>query len=248
MIKILDDIFNSIGTIALLVVGIPMGTILIYNGFMVIFLSDEFQRKTDILEYFKFSNLLVLGISLLVILILISPFAANYFKERKINESVRKNSVFIKVPTELKTSIQQYLLFFKEYVQTAKNRSIKFDIIQSEDGLVIQTSKLKKEERNIINKWFNEYIDLASQSSPISIIKEGKVSNKEMKFLRLKLDTQISNLKSSLKIAYMENKLLRENNEFLKTLTLNFSQNRTTIYNQHIKDGNQQFADKIENK
>ncbi len=240
---------NRLIQVVLIIVGVIMGAIFIYNGIEILFYPEQYEPSASIKDFFDISNLKILSYSMMVLMLLLLPYANFYYNGKRRQEAKKINRVFIKVPEEIKTAIHQYLLFFKDYVRTAKNKEIDFNVIQTDEGLIIETSNMKKEEREMLQKWFDEYIDFVRlKKRKITIKKEGTTTSKKMNFLRLKLETQISNLENHLKIAKMENKLLKEHNEFLKTITLNFSQNKNVIHNQFIKDGNQQFADKIENK
>lgn len=162
------------------------------------------------------------------------------------------NSLFehIELPNELKTPLQQYIVFFKEYVRISKGQEIDFEVKQDEKGLKIVTNENDEQSLNDINRWFQEYVSFVKKNinDIIINIEAENIDTKEIDFLRLKLESQLIKLEQDLKIANLENKMLQKSNEFLKKISLNFSKHQTTIQNLSIKDGHQQFADRIENK
>lgn len=174
----------------------------------------------------------------------------------KINQD-KFRVAYISIPEELIVPIQKYLLFFKEYVKIAKNKSIEFEIFQMSGGLQIKVGK--KEELNLINLqiWFKEYFAfMEGNLDDIIINVEGEISSKKVDLLRLKLENQVSHLKSDLRIVEFQNhqllkeskKTLKKHNKFLQKLVLSFNNKDMLVYNQYFQDGNQQFANEIENK
>lgn len=166
-----------------------------------------------------------------------------------LNQNKTVKEVLIELPNELKTSLQQYLIFFKEYVETAKGVKIEFNIIQVEQGLQITLKKNKDLEMNEVQTWLDEYISFTKSNIDNTVINvENKLSNAEIDLLKIKLENQISHLKNNLKTVEFENNFLRENNHFLKNLALAFSNKDNVIHNQYIQGGSQQFANSIENQ
>jgi len=152
------------------------------------------------------------------------------------------------IPKEVLTSFHQYFLFFTEYLERVKSMSINFNVLRTENGLKFRIKTENKEEINEIKNHLDEYISIAR-----NVILEGKDLAEILNDLnlletsKLRLETELNHLKTTLKIVELENKYLKNSSDFLKELTIKMAEQNPTITNQMITDGNQQFADKIEN-
>ena len=197
-------------------------------------------------KIFNFNPLVVSIIIVITLFILLMWFIS---KISKIDSSDNYNYSYIKLPREIKNSIQQYLTFFTEYVSIAKNEKINFEITATNDGLQIRTIKNSKIDTSKIQLWLSEYLAIYKDNlETITIKTEGKVEAKDIDILIVKLENQISHLNNSLKIASLENITLKESNRFLKELTINFSKKQNITHNHFITGGSPQYADNIENK
>lgn len=178
------------------------------------------------------------------------------YRIKQIRDSVEKeikksefDYVIVELQDELLTYIQQYLNFFPEYVRIAKQQIIEFEVEKVKNGLKLKTKFGENIRKENFNKWLNEYIGFVKNKvENFDIEIEGNPSTKEIDLLRLKLENQIAHLENSLKIVGLENQYLKENNEFLKKLSLSFSEKDNVIHNQYIQGGEQQFANQIKNK
>lgn len=126
-------------------------------------------------------------------------------------------AVLKKIPFALTTAIQQYLLFFREYVSTAKQVKIDFDVLKKEEGELELTLRLNKEEDlERIQEYLKEYIALSREKfgSPINV--EGDPKPEEIDLLRLRIEQQINNLNMEIKFRDYKINHLEKNIEDLR--------------------------------
>lgn len=153
------------------------------------------------------------------------------------------------IPTEVLTSFHQYFLFFSDYLKSVKQLELNFNVLRTENGLKFRIITEKEDDISVIKDHLDEYISIAR-----NVILEGQdldVVIEKMNLLeisKLRLETELNHLKSTLRIVEFENKHLKNTSDYLKQLSLKLAEQSPTITNQVIADGNQQFADKIENK
>ena len=100
------------------------------------------------------------------------------------------------IPEELITSLQQYFLFFREFVQTAKGEQINFNVLRNKNGLEFRL-KLDDDTGLTIDKvreYLNEYIGLAVNQEEVDFEVKGEVNEEDVKLLKQRLERQIENL------------------------------------------------------
>ena len=238
--------------IAISILSSLMLTPILYTGFKKYLTPNSDKEIKYISDLLEPEHLLPFLTSFMLVIMTIMPIIFLSTRNRT-RQNIKDQDDFrysyIELPKELKTSIQQYLIFFKDYVEVAKRENIDFEIVQVEGGLQIKTSKQDEESLKNMQEWFNEYISFVKNNMEnITINVNSNTSEKEIDLLRVKLENQVSNLKNSLKIAELENNYLKGDNQFLKNLALTFSNKDNVIHNQYIQGGSQQFASQIDNK
>lgn len=159
----------------------------------------------------------------------------------------------LNIPKEFIIPIQQYLLFFKEFIKTAKGEDVQIEIKEIDTGIAIKYNTGENITKDDINNWCTEYINFfknnIKEASPKihNIEVADDVDIAKIDILRLKLENEVSHLKTSLRIAEFENKQLQADKKFFQDLTLAFATKNNVIHTQLITGGGQQFADKIKN-
>ena len=138
------------------------------------------------------------------------------------------------LPGGLLTSFQQYLLFFREYVKTAKQKEITFDVAKTGDDLELTITLNNDAELEVIQGYLGEYLDLARRRVVPSIEVEGNPRPEEIDFLRLRLEQQLNNLHAELKfrdfkISFLEASIYELRIDKRKLLDI-VSSAGTTIY------------------
>jgi hypothetical protein len=130
--------------------------------------------------------------------------------DQLVNKYSQQKIKVVKMPKELRTAFQQYLLFFREYVLCSKGKEISFDVSICDEGLEI----IFKEESNngfkIIEDYMNEYLDFARRNKVGIINVENNPDPKSIDILRLRLEQQLSNLNVELKFSVLRGNLLEE--------------------------------------
>lgn len=134
---------------------------------------------------------------------------------RKPEDSYQFNLKIKSIPISLKTGLQQYLLFFREYVGTAKQKNIQFDVANIEDGLELKLTLENENELEDVQRYLLEYIQHAKEklSSPIEV--EGNPNPDEIDLLKLRMAQQIANFEVELKLREFKIKTLKKNNKRL---------------------------------
>lgn len=151
----------------------------------------------------------------------------NLFKKYEIDEI---SSIIVEVPDELKLSLQQYILFFKEYIRNTKGYDTYFEVIKSNTGLRIDIKPREIDDFNLFNEWFNEYLDfIRKANSSIQIAIKGDISPKKIEIFTAEMKNQIRHLESQLEIANLKNRFLSDENSFLRNLSLNLSNSNRVL-------------------
>jgi|GEM_PF-6646295 len=153
------------------------------------------------------------------------------------------------IPEELLVSFQQYFLFFNEYIEAVKGEKVDLEVRKINDGLQFRFKADDSEKIEKVKGYLNEFFSLARRviiaKEPIEEVLEQMKLN-EIK--KIQLEAQVNHLQLSLKLKETEVKYLTRENDFLKTLALNFTEHsQATITNQFISDGQQQFGTTIQN-
>lgn len=134
----------------------------------------------------------------------------------------------INIPKSIKTAFQQYLLFFKDYVENTKNQELYFEVVRTEEGLRIDVDN-KEIELDEITEWFHEYLSFFqvadNKRTDVLDLEKSKVNNLFVEELK----TQIIKLESTLELLKTKNQLLIEEQRFLKNLTLNLTTKESRI-------------------
>ncbi|MCU0445079.1 MAG: hypothetical protein MUE85_09185 [Microscillaceae bacterium] len=154
----------------------------------------------------------------------------NLIKKLKFPDTDKKYFT-LKVNKELKTPIQQYLLFFKDYVAGAKKKKIRFEVREeSDDTLLLVTNGSNEISIEEMQGYFEEYVELTRQNMDKWVMKvDDSVSPMDADILRLQLENEIGRFRNAYKIARIRNKDLKKQNETLEQLLIGFSQKPTII-------------------
>ena len=125
------------------------------------------------------------------------------------NGTERGNTEYvIQLPAELKTLFRQYLLYFTDYVEKAKGKTVDFQINPTKRGLVI---KIVKSEQAEIIEYLKEYVGFVKTGlDKIEPKIETRLSDSEMQILIVELRTQVRFFQSQLEIKAIENKMLND--------------------------------------
>ena len=183
----------------------------------------------------------------------------NELKKREKQQTVYKTKI-TNIPYSLLTSIQQYLLFFREYVNTCKQIEINFNVLVKSKAieLIFEVENINELEQ--IKIYLEEYIELSKSEFIAPINVENNCSKNEIDILKLRLEQQISNFKMELKFCNFKsnffennlNELKKQNSEMIgEILKLNSSEKaipqllqvnfeKKNIDNKMIFDGNGQ--------
>lgn len=109
------------------------------------------------------------------------------------------NEIEIEVSPALRTALQKYLVFFKEYLATIKGINITINVNQSEKGIVVQIKKNNKQNSDLIKEWLREYTNFIFSKNIQADIKFSSDTGEETKDLfTKKILTQISQLKEDI--------------------------------------------------
>jgi hypothetical protein len=170
--------------------------------------------------------------------------------ENKILEHKKHNKeITIKLPKELITGYSQFLEYFSDFVKYSKGEEIIFNVSKLEDGLIIDLSISDDSDIDLIGKYLEEYLNIAKQNiDDLKVNVETELTETDFNLLVLDLKHQVTNLKHSLEIASIRNNLLSGQVDHLKELSSSFAKKDNIIHTQIINGGDQQFADKINNK
>ena len=146
---------------------------------------------------------------------------AELLKFFRFNKKRESSNIFtFKIPSVFRTSFQQYIFYFKDYVFLAKGIKINMEVKQNEYGLELKILE-KKELRKKIEKWFGDYINYVTiQTESLLVNFERKVSIEEADLIVKELRDQIRHLKNSLTFAELKNQYYSEEVDFLRKLSI----------------------------
>lgn len=166
------------------------------------------------------------------------------FKNFTIEEVPEPESDFriLNIPDSLKTGLQQYLLFFRDYVKSAKGKEIKFDVKNVTEGLEIEFGEYGLEEAQLFEEYLNEYLTFAKDNFIGVINVEGNPTSEAIDILRMRLEQQVHNLNMEMKFKDLQMKALenqlgdsqKEKLLLLETVTMAFNQNKKNLLPQYI--------------
>lgn len=128
---------------------------------------------------------------------------------------INTESTTLKIPKEFIFGIYQYLIFFREFVESAKGVDFDFQIFRNNEGLKIELKYDDINSKENIKKWFSEYVNFAKGESVEDINFEKDVSNEEMEVLKFRVEQQVSQLNTELAIKKLQ---LEERKEEIKLL------------------------------
>ncbi|MCG8332221.1 MAG: hypothetical protein MI974_31335 [Chitinophagales bacterium] len=215
---------------------------------MFVFLLFTYDLPTSIGSFdwpLLFALVLFFSISL-VFLEAIKPVLR---KKNKTNDGVNFELLNTEMQEELIGPFSQYLNLFPEYVKVAKKESIQITISTTSNRINVVIHIKSDESIGKFKRFMSEYLSFAKENiDKIIISVEGDATNNEIDLLRLKLENQVNHFRTNLKIAKMENKLLRDESDFLRKLAMQLAKTDNVIHNQYIRDGHQQFASQIKNE
>lgn len=142
------------------------------------------------------------------------------FKERlKDFELDDKSSIAIdNIPNVLRTSLQQYILFFREFLKQVKGIEIFFNVAIIEKGLRIDINPDEIDDFSKLQDWFDEYMGYVfNKSKDFSVNFEHKITEIEGQLAMAELKNQIRYLESQLEVKQLAIdglKLLNPNSKF----------------------------------
>ncbi len=142
--------------------------------------------------------------------------ASEYFKNRLNDfELDGKSSIVIdKIPEVLKTCLQQYILFFKEFLKKVKGKEIYFNVTSIAVGLRIDIDPKEIGDFEELQKWFDEYMGyIYERGKEFKVEFEKEVSDIEAKLAMAELKNQIRYLEGQLEINKLTIENLRIGNE-----------------------------------
>ena len=120
-------------------------------------------------------------------------------------------SNILKIPTQLKTSIKQYLNFFPDFVLQSKGVKINFEVTTVDEGLSLQIHEKDEDSINEINTYLQEYMGLLQHTNEeLSIVFTKPVTDFEKELLLTQQRLQIRNLENALDIKELEISYLNE--------------------------------------
>lgn len=158
-----------------------------------------------------------------------------YLKERaKEYDFENKTSIKINdIPDYLKTSLQQYILFFKDYVEKVKGKEIFFEVSKIEEGLRIDINPEEIENFEEFNTWFNEYLDfIRKKSESFTVNFEKDVEDREAEIVMAELKNQVRHLESQLELIQLQVKNLTNGEEIFNRLALDVSEQQKYLIEQ----------------
>jgi len=139
-----------------------------------------------------------------------------------INEQSQNNlsGFSFKVPSEMKTAVKQYLVYFQEYVEKSKGKKIIFEVKSTEDGVLIETSE--NDDLKELNNYFNEYLSFVK--SNIDDLKpqfEVPLSETKKELVVLELKQQVFHFKQQLELKNFQIKFLEKQvDDYYNLLTI----------------------------
>ena len=182
-------------------------------------LMNTFSELSYILEYYlivdKIRNLSSNERRELLSNLLSGENDTNEFKKDKDYYEYK----FENIPDELITPLQQYFLFFREFVETAKGEKINFDVLKTNNGLrfVLKINSNSNLTIGKIKEFLDEYIGIVKNQTPSSFKVKKGVNDDDIMYLKLRLERQVENLNWELRIRNEKIILLNQKIEELKT-------------------------------
>jgi len=135
-----------------------------------------------------------------------------------------------------KTPFQQYLLFFKDFVKSAKGKDVYFEVERISQGLLLKIKVTEEVTLDTIQSYLSEYMNFAQDKVVKNINIEHQIKQIELEALIKNLQLQIENLNKQIKNKDWQLKFLNEDNqdsrlEKIKMLNIieNFSQDKKRI-------------------
>lgn len=134
-------------------------------------------------------------------------------------EELDKSSFHIKIPSQIRTAIKQYLVFFNEYSLAAKGKSFQIEIKDFEKGIIVSLPmRLRTTD---FEDCFKEYLSFTRMRfKEITPFVETEISERKNELLIMELRNQVQFLKTSLKIKEVESRVLNETVGTFKDLLL----------------------------
>ncbi len=140
------------------------------------------------------------------------------------NSSAGSIETEIEVPEVLRIPIQQYLIYFNEFVKVAKGEDIFFEVQKTDSGLSISLVNQKSIPLKQIQQWLDEYIGLLKQDEDkLQFDVKEDINQNSLDILIADLRNQIAHLKNSVEILKLKNMFLQQENDFIRSLNSNES-------------------------
>jgi len=155
--------------------------------------------------------------------------AVNYLI--RIDDLIKGSEFILDFDEQMKVPMTQFLNYFKIYVKRSKEIEIDYTINNTETGIKINFKENKNSTIQEIKSWMIEYvsnIDKREMETNLTNISK----RKNIDILKLELQVQVDSFKNSVEILKVENKYLKDNNQFLQGLLTNLSTQNTIIVNQ----------------
>ncbi|MEZ4852509.1 MAG: hypothetical protein R3B93_28805 [Bacteroidia bacterium] len=138
---------------------------------------------------------------------------------------------YLDVDLELRTPIQQYLLFFKTFVRDSKGETINVDVSETINGLKIKIRFSDGLSVADIKEWLYEYVSFTTQDGvkEIRVTEKTKGDSGLIDRLILKLENEIRHLEESLRVSISENHSLKKDKKYFKKLVKKFAEREKTF-------------------
>ena len=121
------------------------------------------------------------------------------------------------VRDELKTALHQYLVYFVDYVRSAKGQDIDFQVLNIPAGLELRLKSEGDQHVHNVASYLQEYVSLVGQNlDSLAVNIEAEIDPTEQKILMVELRNQIRMLQSSVEIRNVKIDYLKGEVEFLR--------------------------------
>jgi len=161
-----------------------------------------------------------------------------------LNNKEESVSAIWEVSDSLKTSLQQYLNYFTEYLYNLTGEELQFDVVKTKDGLKLTTSPTDKLTIHDINNYLSIYI---SQKADTKIISPDKATNlqryqtkevlREWDFEKRQLDFKLETLAD--KVVFLNQEIADKNQIILdQRITISFFQDQNKHLLQFVMNPN----------
>ncbi len=164
---------------------------------------------------------------------------SNFYKE-KVQEYDLENKASIKlenVPEHLLTSLQQYILYFRDYLKKVKGQEIFFDVTKVDDGLRLNIKPDEVHDFEQLNSWLNEYLDYISKTTEeFAVNFETEINEQEAQVVMAEIKNQIRFMESQIEILQLQMKNLPEDEKLIKKISVNISENQKQLIEQGYGD------------